>query len=141
MKQRPNLIQLRSSIEKELQSIGAVITKCTESELRFAGGMLVFRPLINLKGGTINFTESNGFSSSARVSLTTIMLPLMAGIVALPFSLAAIFFLPVALAILVATAGIMFMTWAHAVHWLAQLVERAAVQQGTPRDGFAAREF
>lgn len=134
MKQRPNLIQLRSSIERELQSIGAVITQCTESQLRFSGGVLVFRPVINLAGGTISFTESNGFSSSVRVSLTTVMLLLMAGIVALPFSLAAIFFLPVALALLVASAVIMFIAWGHAEHWLAQLVERAAVQQGVQPD-------
>ncbi|WP_439640741.1 hypothetical protein [Nevskia sp.] len=141
MNERPNLLQLRPSIERELQDIGAVITQCTESQLQFKGGVITYRPLINLVGGSIYVTTSNSIASSARISFTTVMLLLMAGFIALPFSLAAIFFLPVSLVLLFAAAIVMALAWGHAEQWLVQLVERAVVQQRAPRDGFAPREL
>lgn len=141
MNERPNLLQLRPNIERELQDIGAVITQCTESQLQFKGGVITYRPLIILVGGSLYVTTSNSIASSARISFTTVMLLLSASIIILPFSFAAIFFLPVSLVLIFAAAITMAMGWAYAEQWLVQLAERAVVQQGAPRDGFAARDL
>lgn len=129
-----DLQEFRPRFEREFVEVGAVVEFCTSNQLRFVGGNIPWRPIIILRGGTIDTGSGSQLICQARISVSTAFLPLLTAVIFWPLSLFSSFFIPVAailsLAVMVVLAG----AWGYANEWLNSLAERVVAQPVAPAD-------
>lgn len=129
-----DLQEFRPRFEREFVEIGAAIEVCTSNQLRFVGGTVPWRPLIVLRGGTIETGSGSHVICQARISVSTAFLPLLAAGIFWPLSLLSSFFIPVAAILSLAVVVILGGAWGYANEWLNSLAERVVAQPVAPAD-------
>ncbi|MDB5978249.1 MAG: hypothetical protein JWR07_5009 [Nevskia sp.] len=136
------LLSVAGPIQRALLEVGAIVTQREDDIIRFEGGALIWRPIILLRGGSIQ--KKNGLvTSSVRLSYLTI-----AGLGAAAFVAWIIcwvahisLLLP---ALLTGTAILVLVTgWVHAHLWLEELVSQTikATELAQAKKDFTSSSF